>query len=66
MSIKIITIFISFLIASDQIPSADQDHPILLKNATVHTISNGIKKNTDILFDSGKIIAIGKKSKFAC
>ncbi len=60
MSIKIITIFISFLIASDQIPSADQDHPILLKNATVHTISNGIKKNTDILFDSGKIIAIGK------
>ena len=49
------------MVASDQIPSADQDHPILLENATIHTVSNGIKKNTDILFDDGIIIAIGNE-----
>ncbi len=61
MNTSIIIILISFLVASDQIPSADQDHPILLENATIHTVSNGIKKNTDILFDDGIIIAIGNE-----
>ncbi len=60
MIIKILSIIlISMMIASDQIPSGIQDHPILIENGTVYTVSNGIKKNTDILFDEGKIIAIG-------
>ena len=60
MIIKILSIIlISMMFASDQIPSAIQDHPILIENGTVYTVSNGIKKDTDILFDEGKIIAIG-------
>ena len=31
----------------------------LLKNATVHTITEGIKENTDVLIDDGKIIEVG-------
>jgi len=31
----------------------------LLKNATVHTITDGIKENTDVLIDDGKILEVG-------
>ena len=56
----IILTFISFLSSSDQIPSPDQDHPILIKGGTIHTVANGIMENTDLLFDNGKILLIGK------
>ena len=61
MKIKFLTIiFFGIIISSDQIPSGNQSHPILIQNGTVYTISNGIKENTDILFENGKIIKIGK------
>ena len=31
----------------------------LLKNATVHTITEGIKENTDVLIHDGKIMEVG-------
>ncbi len=46
--------------ASIQIPAVSQNDPVLLRGATIHTISNGIIYNADLLFDSGKIIDLGK------
>ena len=43
-----IFILLSFLISSGQIPASDQDHPILIQGATVHTVSHGTLKNADI------------------
>lgn len=59
---------ILFLIASlflfaekhDNVPGKKQSHPILLKGGTLYTITNGIQKNTDLLFENGKITQIGK------
>ena len=56
----IILTFISLLSSSDQIPAPDQDHPILIKGGSIHTVANGIMDSTDILFDNGKIMLIGK------
>ena len=49
----------SLTLASDQIPSSDQDHPILIKGATIHTVSHGTMENSDIIFNNGKIVSIG-------
>ena len=66
MNIKILLIILfSILIPSDQIPSDNQDHPILIKNGTVYTVSDGIKNNTDILFKNGKIIEIGQNLSYS-
>ena len=66
MNIKILLIILfSILISSDQIPSDNQDHPILIKNGTIYTVSDGIKNNTDILFKNGKIIKIGKNLSYS-
>lgn len=44
---------------SSEIPAKPQDHPIALVGATVHTVSGATLENGTILFDKGKIIAIG-------
>jgi imidazolonepropionase-like amidohydrolase len=36
---------------------------VLIKNATVLTITNGVKENTDVLIENGKITEIGKDLK---
>ncbi|MBZ0113066.1 MAG: amidohydrolase family protein [Thermoanaerobaculia bacterium] len=46
--------------ANDQIPGPAQDHPILLRGADLYTISGGVLVATDLLFENGKITAIGK------
>ena len=51
-----IFILLSFLISSGQIPASDQDHPILIQGATVHTVSNGAMQNSDIFFENGKTL----------
>lgn len=45
--------------ASDQIPGAPQKKPILIQNATVHTVSSGTLANTSLLLQGGKIVQIG-------
>ena len=50
----------SLTLASDQIPASDQDHPILIKGATIHTVSHGTLEQAEIIFDKGKIISVGQ------
>ena len=46
------------LSAHNYIPGPKQTQPILLKGGTLYTISDGIKENTDLLFDKGVITQI--------
>lgn len=46
--------------AHDMVPGKKQTQPILITNATLHTVSNGILTNSDILLKDGKISAIGQ------
>ena len=54
-----IILTVSFLFSSDQIPAPEQDHPILIRGGWIHTVSNGVLEDGEILFDKGKIISVG-------
>lgn len=61
--LSIITAFIasaSMLHGHDKVPGAPQKQPIALKNAKVYTITQGTMDGATIIFDKGKIIAVGK------
>jgi imidazolonepropionase-like amidohydrolase len=47
--------------ASDQIPGAPQAGPIALVGGTIHTVSGKVIKGGTILFEQGRITAIGDK-----
>ena len=49
--------------ASDQIPGAPQKKPIALVNAVVHTLTGPPIEHGTLVFDAGKITAIGKQRK---
>jgi imidazolonepropionase-like amidohydrolase len=42
-----------------QIPAPRQNRPIALTGATIHTVTNGVIQNGTILFEDGRITAIG-------
>jgi imidazolonepropionase-like amidohydrolase len=46
--------------ASDQIPAAPQKQPVLIKYATLHTVSQGVLEGFDLLFERGQITRIEK------
>ncbi len=46
--------------ASDQIPAKPQDHPIAIVGGTIHPVSGPAIEGGTILFDAGKIVAVGK------
>lgn len=46
--------------AADQLPGAPQGSPILLSGADVYTVSGDVIPGGDVLFDRGKIVAVGK------
>jgi len=50
--------------ASDQIPAKKQDHPIALVGATIHPVAGPVVENGTVLFDEGKIIAVGRPITF--
>lgn len=59
-------LIISFLIihsllvfASTPIPAKKQDHPIALVGGTIHTVTGAVIENGTIVFDKGKITAVG-------
>ena len=58
--IFIILIWFNLLFCSDQIPGELQKYPIIIKSGTIHTVSHGILEDSDLLFENGKIISIGK------
>ena len=47
-------------IASTPIPAKKQEKPIVLVGGTIHTVSGAVIENGMILFDKGKITAVGK------
>ncbi len=56
--ILIILSMMSMLYASDQIPAPPQTQPILIQKGILHTVSQGVLKNTDLLFEDGTITRI--------
>ena len=56
-------LLVSGLTASDEIPGAPQDHPIALTGATVHTVSGETLATGTVLFDKGRITAVGSQLK---
>lgn len=61
LTIIICSAGLNFLLASDEIPGEKQKHPIALVGGTIHTVSGSTLANGAILFDKGKITAIGEK-----
>ena len=52
---------VSTVSAYTYVPGAKQDRPILLAGGDIHTVSQGLLKSSDLLFENGRITAIGKK-----
>lgn len=46
--------------ANDEIPGAPQQKPIALTNARIYTVSQGIIPSGTVVFDKGKITAVGQ------
>lgn len=44
--------------AHDMVPGKTQSQPILIANGDLHTVSHGVMKHTDLLFQDGKIVKI--------
>lgn len=42
------------------VPAPQQSRPVLLKGGDLHTVSDGVLPATDLLFDDGRIVRIGK------
>jgi len=64
LSLITISVFVYWSInAHDSIPGPKQSAPIVLKNGNIHTVSNGILPDSDLLFENGKITAIGSDLK---
>jgi imidazolonepropionase-like amidohydrolase len=49
--------------ASPEIPGANQDHPIALVGGVIHPIRGPEMRDGVLLFDKGKIVAVGKDVK---
>ncbi|WP_395005227.1 hypothetical protein, partial [Undibacterium sp.] len=47
--------------ASDNVPAAAQKTPLLLKGATIHTLSGEAILNGSMLIDKGRIVALGSQ-----
>lgn len=46
--------------ATAQMPMVHSHNPVLIKNATIMTVTKGTLQNTDLLLENGKITKIGK------
>jgi imidazolonepropionase-like amidohydrolase len=53
--LTLLALFATGALAYDYVPAPKQAQPILLKGGTLYTITDGIKENTDLLFDKGII-----------
>ncbi|MEE4244723.1 MAG: amidohydrolase family protein [Kangiellaceae bacterium] len=50
-----LTLVSATALANDIVPAKKQSQPILIKGATLHTVTDGIKQNHDLLLDNGVI-----------
>ena len=51
---------VSTAVAHDEVPGDAQQQPIVLQGGTLHTVTNGVLTDSDLVFEDGKITAIGK------
>ncbi|MBW3566135.1 MAG: amidohydrolase family protein [Acidobacteria bacterium] len=56
----VLSVWTTAVFAHDIVPGKQQDHPILLRGGDVHTVSGPVQRGADVLFDEGKIVAIGR------
>lgn len=59
MTMLLFSTISSFLFASTPVPAKKQERPIALIGGTIHTVSGSVIENGTIVFDKGKITAIG-------
>jgi imidazolonepropionase-like amidohydrolase len=59
ITILLVSIAATSLFASDPYPAPKQKKPIALVGGTIHTVSGAVIRNGTIVFDKGKITAIG-------
>ncbi len=52
---------VSIAVAHDQIPGAPQTVPIVIEGGTIHIIDGPDIENGQVLFENGKITAVGKR-----
>ena len=51
------------VVAHDYVPGENQDRPILIVGGDVYTVSGEVLKETDILFEDGRITQLGQLIK---
>lgn len=51
---------VSTAVAHDEVPGDTQQQPVVLQGGTLHTVTNGVLTDSDLVFEDGKITAIGK------
>ncbi|WP_394388223.1 amidohydrolase family protein [Shewanella woodyi] len=59
LSVLVCSVLSSTVFAHDIVPATAQSSSIIFKNATVHTVIDGVKHNTNLLIQDGVIKAIG-------
>jgi imidazolonepropionase-like amidohydrolase len=59
LSFALAVLLAGSLSASTQVPAKPQDHPIALMGATIHPVSGPEIPNGTLLFEGGRIIALG-------
>ena len=59
IAIIILTAFCFGFSRAGEIPAKPQDHPIAVIGATIHTVSGAVIEHGTILFNKGKITAVG-------
>ncbi len=52
--------FASIATAHDQVPGEPQQRPILIRGAHIHCVDAATIENGSVLFDDGRIVAVGK------
>ncbi len=54
-----ILLYANVLLASNPVPAKKQERPIVLTGGTIHTVSGAVIPNGMLLFENGKITAVG-------
>ena len=63
VAIGLVSLLCGTVSAYDMVPNGKQNKPVLLINGTIHTITGATIENGQLLFENGKILAIGKELK---
>jgi imidazolonepropionase-like amidohydrolase len=62
-ALLILFVLTASTVASDQIPAPPQNKPIALTGGSIHPVTSPVIENGTILFENGKITAIGRNVK---